>query len=130
MSDSCNSRISRSAKNPSVDQTCTEAGTSWALAGEVGRSVVAAGVLLAAVAGVLLAAVVEVLLEAVVKMILEVAGMVSMVVVILLVCAEKTIIVDNCLIWVCLSFSHIACYRLKKNRGAMIRARQERFAVY
>jgi hypothetical protein len=124
MSDSCNSRISRCEKNLPADQTYTEAGTSWALAGEVvvGPSVVMAGVLLAAVVGVLL--------EPVVKMILEAARMVSMVVVILLVCAEKTIIVDNCLIWVCLSFSHIACYQLKKNKGAIIRARQERFAVY
>jgi hypothetical protein len=104
MSDSCNSRISRCAKNPSVDQTYTEAGTSWALAGEVGvgPSVVAAGALLAAVAGVLLAAVL------------------SMVEVIVLVCDDKAIIVDNCLICVCLSFSNFACYQLKKKKGAMM----------
>jgi hypothetical protein len=88
----------------------------------VGPSVVAAGVLLAAEA--------EVLLAAVVKMLLEAAGMVSMVVVIVLVCAEKNIIFDNCLIWVCLSFSHIACYQLKKKKGAMMIPRQELYAVY
>ena len=76
-------------------------------------SVVVAGVLLAAVAGVLL----------------EAAGMLSMVVLIVLVCAYKTNIFDNCLIWVCLPFSHIGCFQLKKKKEAMMRARQDRFAV-
>jgi hypothetical protein len=122
MSDSCNSRISRYVKNPSADQTYTEAGTFWAFAGEVGvgPSVVVAGVLLAAVAGALVEAVAGALLAAVL----------SMVDLIVLVCDDKTIIVDNCLILVCLSFSHIACYQLKKKKGAITRARQERFAVY
>jgi uncharacterized membrane protein YqjE len=122
MSESCNSRISRSAKNPPADQTYTEAGTSWALAGEVvvGPSVVMAGVLLAAEAGVFLAAAAGVLLAAVVKVLLAAGGMVSMVVLIVLVCDDKAIIVDNCLICVCLSFSNITCYQLKKKKGAMM----------
>jgi hypothetical protein len=120
MSDSCNSRISRCAKNPSVDQTYTEAGTSWALAGEVvvGPSVVVAGVLLAAEAGVLLAAVARALVEGVAGALL--AAVLSMVVVIVLVCDDKAIIVDNCLICACLSFSNFACYQLKKKKGAMM----------
>ena len=128
MSDSCNSRISRCAKNPSVDQTYTEAGTSWALAGEVGVGPSVVVALLAAEAGVLLAAVAGALAEAVAGALL--AAVLSMVVVILLVCDDKAIIVDNCLICVFLSFSHIACYQLKKKKGAMMIPRQELFAVY
>ena len=116
MSDSCNSRISHYVKNPPADQIYTEAGTSWAFAGElgVGLSVFVAGVLLAGV----------------VKVIFEAAEMLSMVVVIVNVCADKTIIFENCRIWVFLPFIHIACYQLKKKKVAMMRVKQERFAVY